>query len=181
MVLRGPDLPFQSAQVSFEPLNEALRVRDLPLDVAQFLLALSNTRGHVVHLKVENGTRYSYPSSRIPVFTSPHLPKFGFFPGTGSQVGVLLIDLLDDVVHVQVALVVFAKDHSVVPDKRLELFDLLRGETAVVKKETCVTSRARRVSAPLQTTGRGAPSLCSVPPGPERLPLTQSVLHPLPV
>lgn len=62
VVLSGPDLPFQSVQVSFEPLNEALRVQDLPLDVAQFLLALSNTRDHVVHLKVENGTRdiYSY-------------------------------------------------------------------------------------------------------------------------
>lgn len=60
----------------------------------------------------------------------PHLslvPLLSFLPGAGGHVGVLILDTLHDLVHVQRPLAVVPYDHCLVLHLGLQLFHLLQG------------------------------------------------------
>lgn len=64
------------------------------------------------------------------MYNLPHLflvPVLCFLPGAGGHAGILILDTLDDLVHVQRAFAAVLQDHGLVLDLRLQLLDLLQG------------------------------------------------------
>lgn len=55
------------------------------------------------------------------------VPVLGILSGAGRHVGILGLDALDDLVHVQGPFAVVPQDHRLILDLRLQLLDLLQG------------------------------------------------------
>lgn len=69
------------------------------------------------------------------------VPVLGLLSGAERYVGVLGLDALDDLVHVQGPFAVVPQDHRLVLDLRLQLLDLLQGAdggTTLSPKLSCL-------------------------------------------